>query len=127
VWRSAVALIVLLGVCGCARAASDANPQAAPSPTLPIATGHYPAYGHAADYSWIAGRIVRSVPAGQCTYVVYSTHTGDAWGGRIALSSSSAVDRYPDGDMVVVSGTLDSGALSPCGHPIERVATIEEH
>ena len=99
-----------------------------PAPTLPVTTGDYPAYGHAPDFSWVAGRLIRSVPAGQCTYVIFSTHRGEPWGGRIALAASAdVVDLFPDGDMVVVSGSLDAAALSPCGRPALTVRTIEEH
>lgn len=113
---------------GCSRASTDASGHPIASPTLPITVGNYPAYGHAVDFSWIAGRIVRSVPAGECTYVIFSTRAGAPWGGRIALTSQeSLTELFPDGDMVVVTGVLDSKVLGTCGDPALAVKTIQEH
>jgi len=122
--------VVCVALCmsACARSgagSSDATPT--PAPTLPVETGEYPAFGHAADFSWVAGRIVRSF-AGDCTFVQYSTRRGEPWGGRIVLvSPSGGVELFPDGDMVVVSGALDSRALTGCGEPALVVRSIDEH
>jgi hypothetical protein len=114
--------------CACAHGGTGTDAAPAPSATLPIVVGDYPAFGHAPDFSWIAGRIERSSPAGQCTYVQYSTHRGEPWGGRIALdAASSDVALFPTGDMVVVTGSLDDRALSACGEPALAVRTIAEH
>jgi hypothetical protein len=95
---------------------------------LPITVGNYPAYGHAADFSWIAGRLIRSSPAGQCAYVIFSTGLGAPWGGRIALASQDKViEPFPNGDMVVVTGGLDSKGYGGCGDPTMAVKTIREH
>lgn len=125
--RNLLVLIALgTGACGHATSGADAGPS--PAPTLPVTTGRYPAFGHAPDFAWIAGRLIRSSPAGQCTYVIFSTGRGQPWGGRIALESSAQeIERFPDGDMVVVNGALDSGALSVCGEPVMTVKSIEEH
>jgi len=121
--------VVCLAAFACA-CAHGGGPDAAPAPsaTLPIVLGDYPAFGHAPDFSWISGRIVRSSPAGQCTYVRFSEHRGEPWGGRIALvAASSDVALFPTGDMVVVTGSLDDRALSACGEPALAVRTIAEH
>jgi len=71
---------------------------------------------------------VRSSPAGQCTYVQFSTHRGEPWGGRIALDAAAGdVSLFPTGDMVVVTGSIDDRALSACGEPAMRIRTIQEH
>lgn len=114
--------------CACAHGGAGTDAAPAPSATLPIVVGDYPAFGHAPDFSWISGRIVRSSPAGQCTYVQFSMHRGEPWGGRIALEAgASDVVLFPTGDMVVVTGSIDDRALSTCGEPALAVRTIAEH
>ena len=123
-------IAILFALCaeGCARATSGTDSPPSPSPTLPITAGNYPGFGHAVDFSWVAGKLVRSAPAGQCAYIVFSTRRGEPWGGRVALyDKASAVDRFPDGDMVVVTGALNASAPSTCGEPALAVETIEEH
>jgi hypothetical protein len=59
---------------------------------------------------------------------MFSTRPGEPWGGRIALiSSADDVALFPNRDMVVVTGKLESRALSACGEPAISVKTIEEH
>src|SRR5207253_929529 len=76
-------MLLFVGAGGCARASSGSGNAPSPTQTLPITSGNYPAFGHAPDFAWVAGRLVLSSPAGQCTYVVFSTHAGEPWGGRI--------------------------------------------
>ncbi len=121
----AVLMVVAAG-CGHAPSASGATPS--PSPTLPITSGIYPDFGHAPDFTWVAGRLIRSSPAGQCTYVQFSTHKGEPWGGRIALAAGSEdPTQFPDRDMVVVTGSLETTAPSVCGQPTLHITKIEEH
>jgi hypothetical protein len=121
-----LAMLLALGA-GCSHASSGA-PGPSPTPTLPVTSGDYPAYGYAPDFSWVAGRLVRSAPAGPCDYILFSSRPGDAWGGRLPLiSPPSLVDPFPDGDMIVVQGTLDSHALSVCGSPVLVVRSLAEH
>ena len=88
----------------------------------------FPDYGHAPDFTWIAGRLIRSAPAGECTYVQFSTHRGEPWGGRIALVAGAGNPApFPDGDKVVVTGSLQTRAPSVCGQPSMIVTTIAEH
>ena len=125
--RLAVACFALCA-CACAHDASGSDAAPTPSASLPIVAGDYPAFGHAPDFSWIAGRIVRSSPAGQCTYVDFSTRQGEPWGGRVVLVASAAdIALFPAGDMVVVTGSLDTRALTPCGEPAMTVQSIAEH
>jgi len=122
------ALCIALCAAACARANTSTDAQPSPTPTLPITSGDYPAYGHAPDFTWVAGRVIRSSPAGQCTFVSFSTRRGEPWGGRIALvDPSNTVARFPTDDLVVVTGTLDNRAPSTCGEPALVVRTIEEH
>lgn len=123
-------LVVCLAAFACACAHGGAGTDAAPAPsaTLPIVAGDYPAFGHAPDFSWVSGRIVRSSPAGECTYVQFSTHRGEPWGGRIVIDAAATdVALFPTGDMVVVTGSLDDRALSACGEPALKIRTIQEH
>ena len=123
---AAAVLIVACAACGCGNHASSVA-EPSPSPSLPVTRGDYPAFGFAADFSWIAGRIVRAAPAGQCTYVKYATRPGAPWGGRLAIVETPVADQFPDGDMVVVTGTLEDRLPTACGSPAYAVRTIEEH
>ena len=129
----AIAVVALaLAACG-KTSGSGAGAQPAPSPTLPVTIENYPPYGAAADFSWVAGRLVRSWfvahgAAGECTYVVFSTARGGPWGGRVAIFGDAATtDRFPDGDMVVVTAQTNARAPVTCGEPAVSVATIAEH
>jgi hypothetical protein len=120
-------VLIVLGAFGCSHG-NGASSAPAPSPTLPVTTGDYPAYGHAPDFAWVSGRLVRSVPDGRCSYVVFATHRGEPWGGRIALTiETDSIARFPNGDMVVVTGALDERSLSTCGEPTMKARSIEEH
>jgi hypothetical protein len=123
--RTLVVAAAVAALLGCTRGAGDGGAAPSPTPTLPIVTGDYPAYGNADDFAWIAGRLVRSAPAGQCTFVVFATRPGAPWGGRLALYGSPDLDRFPDGDMIVVTGAM--GSLGVCGGPGYAVTSIAEH
>lgn len=121
-----IALLLAIGCWGCTRASSGNG--SLPAAKLPVSPGDYPAFGHAPDFSWVSGRLIRSAPVGECTYVMFSARPGEPWGGRIALvSSADDIALFPNRDMVVVTGKLDSRALSACGEPAISVKTIEEH
>jgi len=121
-----IALLLAIACWGCARESTGSGPV--PAATLPVTPGDYPAFGHAVDFAWVSGRLIRSAPAGECTYVMFSTRPGEPWGGRIALiSSADDIALFPDRDMVVVTGVLESRGLSACGEPAIAVKTIEEH
>ena len=124
-----VAVVLALAPSGCTRGGSRdvGSPSTATAPPLPIATGDFPIYGHSADFSWLAGRIARSLRSGDCTYVVFSSRPGAPWGGRLALVASPAsLAAFPEGDLVVVRGDLDALAYGGCG-PAYRVALLQEH
>lgn len=92
---------------------------------LPVATGDYPMYGHAADFSWLAGRIERSLA---CTYVRFGDHRRDQWDGHIALDASpEQLDELKNDDMIVIKGELVRLGDGVCGSPSFIVSTIEEH
>jgi hypothetical protein len=119
---AAVLAIVVLTACSCA--AHDSAPSASPSP-LPVATGDYPTYGHAADFSWIAGRVERSLT---CAYLRFSDRGRGAWGGYIALSGSDQqMGALQAGDTIVIKGELLRLAYGTCGSPSYAIVSIEEH
>ena len=117
-WPAVVLIVLALTAC----APRVANHAPAP---LSVATGAYPMYGHAADYSWLAGRVEHGVA---CTYLRFGASHSGAWGGQIALEASpEQLTQLRDGDTVVVKGDLLNLAYGSCGSPSYAVSTIEEH
>ena len=97
---------------------------ASPSP-LPVATGDYPVFGHAADFSWIAGRIERSIV---CTYIVFDHTRRAPWGGRLpVVDNTSQTQPLPSGDSVIVHGDFNRLGDGACGTPAYDVRIVEEH
>lgn len=91
-----------------------------------MVTGAFPRYGHAADFSWIAGRLAQRLNG--CTYLVYSAAARTRPSGRIALvAPADVLARFPGGDMVVAFGRLTSTPQGECGSPAFVAAAIEEH
>jgi hypothetical protein len=129
-YRVAFAYLVAVaaGACMLAGCARNASPEilASPSPKpLPVATGAYPAYGHAADYSWLAGRLQRGL---SCTYLVFGPSARTPWAGRLPLVASPLQDdSLMQGDTVVLRGHLESLSYGACGAPSYVVSRIEEH
>jgi hypothetical protein len=118
-WLAAVLLALALTACARER---TRNEVASP---LSVATGDYPMYGHAADYSWLSGRVERDVA---CTYLHFGDRHGGSWGGQIALEASPEQLRaLHDGDTVVIKGELLRLAYGACGTPSYAVSSIEEH
>ncbi len=129
-YRVAPAYLAVVVACacmlnGCAR---NSSPEVLGSPSpkpLPVATGAYPAYGHAADFSWLAGRLQRSV---SCTYLVFGPSARTPWAGRIPLVASPLQDdSLRQGDTVVLRGHLEPLSYGACGAPSYVVTRIEEH
>ncbi len=119
--RAVAATLALVTLVSCSPRGSSGT--ATPSP-FPIATGDYPMAGHAADFSWIAGTLVRDL---SCTYLVFGERRS-LWGGHIALSvSSDELGELHSGDTVIVKGELIKLAYGSCGSPSYRVDSIEEH
>jgi hypothetical protein len=124
-----LALFLICFACtGCTHRSSAQNPLSPTTPVpLPVATGDYPAYGHAADYSWVAGRLMRSLKGGGCTYVVFSLRPGAPWGGRLALApGDDRLAALRDGDMVVALGDFDP-LPGGCGSVAYRAKSVQEH
>ncbi|HEV2038141.1 MAG TPA: hypothetical protein VGQ96_05985 [Candidatus Eremiobacteraceae bacterium] len=120
----AVYALAMVALASCSSLGRGANGSPSPSP-LPIATGDYPAHGHAADYSWIAGRVERDLA---CTYLDFGDRRRSPWGGRLALNASAEqMLELRDGDTVVLKGELTRLAYGSCGSLSYVVATIEEH
>ena len=120
-------LTLLAGLAACSGSNGRAQNSPPPTPRLPVVTGSYPVYGHAADYSWLAGRIERSLRGGLCTYVSFSRRPAPSLAGRFALVGAADLVAYPDGDMVVVFGDIDRLPDGNCGSAAYRVARIQEH
>lgn len=95
-----------------------------PSP-LPVATGDYPVFGHAADFGWVAGRLEHSLA---CSYIVFD-HTRHApWGGRLALiDGANLTQPLPSGDTLIVKGDIARIGDGACGAPAYLVRAVEEH
>jgi hypothetical protein len=92
---------------------SPTIPPAPPTPSLaaPTATASsnapYPAFGHAPDYSWIAGQVMVTRIQGGCTYVRYGAGAGDeqvAPGGAGWAGADPALTQ--DGALVVIFGHI---------------------
>lgn len=122
--RPLVILLAALVIGACSPLARKSAQYVSPIP-LPIATGDYPTLGHAADFSWIAGRLERSL---SCTYLRFGSAKHAPWFGRVALDlSSDQITELSGGDTVVVRGDLLRLAYGTCGSPSYLVRTIEEH
>jgi hypothetical protein len=123
--------LVLAGAALCAASLCTACGHRAPepgaSPERPaVVTGAYPRYGHAADFSWIAGRLAQRLNG--CTYLVFGTATRTRPSGRITLvAPPDVLARFPGGDMVVAFGRLTSSPQGECGTPAFAADAIEEH
>jgi hypothetical protein len=91
-----------------------------------VAVGAYPRYGHAPDFSWIAGRLAQRLNG--CTYLVIGTPTRAKPSERIALvAPPDVLAPFPAGDMVIVLGHLTSAPQGECGSPALTVEAIKEH
>ena len=128
--RRAIFFAALLGsltvAAGCSRHAAP-TPASSTAPA-PITTGDFPAYGHAADFSWVAGRYTRSLQFGDCAFIVFSSTPDAPWGGKIALEARADVlAGFSDGDMIVVHGDFDRNPHGRCGPAAYVVRRIEEH
>jgi hypothetical protein len=118
----AVCLGVLCLLAGCTRAASpDGSSRPVP---IPVATGNYPLYGYAADFSWVAGRVVQNFP---CTYLRFSPGARAPFGGVLPIDVPAGDPRPPAGVFVVARGVLERYTLDVCGTPGYRVSSLEEH
>lgn len=110
-------LIALVGaallLAGCNPTEGPASPTPVPEPTptnppptgTPGGTAAYPAFGHAADFSWIAGQVDVTRIQGGCTYIRYSEGEG---GDQAFLGGVGWADALPaltaHGAIVVVFG-----------------------
>jgi len=111
---------------GCTHASGVAT-STSPTPA-PITTGDFPAYGHAPDYSWIAGKFERSLAGGDCAYVIFSAMARAAFGGRIAIEAPNGeLAGVADGDMLVVHGDFDRSPHPRCGAIAYAARRVEAH
>ena len=122
--RLAFAALALATLISCSPATRGAIGRMTPTP-LPVATGDYPMYGYAADFSWIAGKVQRDLT---CAYLNFGDGKRTLWGGRIALSASTdQMGMLRDGDTIVAKGELTRLAYGSCGSPSYVVSSLEEH
>ena len=123
-FRLAFAALALAALASCTPSTRGAAAHVSPTP-LPVATGDYPMYGYAADFSWIAGKVQRDLT---CSYLNFGDGRGTFWGGRIALSASTdQMGMLRDGDTIVAKGQLTRLAYGSCGSPSYVISSIEEH
>jgi hypothetical protein len=114
-------VLIALLCAACARSAPH------PAPTrAPLITGAYPQYGHAPDFSWVAGSIAPR-PDG-CVYLQFDPRHEQPWDGRIALlADPQTLAPFPGGDMVVAFGRLSNAPRGECGAAALDVTQIGEH
>ncbi|HZV78508.1 MAG TPA: hypothetical protein VFF60_02725 [Candidatus Binatus sp.] len=118
---AALTCAALLAFTGCARGTG----RALASPP-PLVTGAYPQYGHAADFSWVAGRFAPR-PDG-CIYLEFDQHRGEPWDGRIVLNAPPEMfSTFSGGDMLVAFGRLSKAPRGECGAASLDVSQIGEH
>jgi hypothetical protein len=121
-----IVAIALFASSGCRHIAPSSAP-ATPTPA-PYATGDYPEYGYAPDLSWVAGKLFVGLRGPICTYVLFSTGRGAAWGGTIALTAAPGVlDGLHPGDHVVVHAALLPTTMSSCDARQFNVTRAELH
>lgn len=123
-FRLAFAALVLASLASCSPATRSVAGHVSPTP-LPVATGDYPMYGYAADFSWITGKVQRNL---SCVYLNFADGKESLWGGRIALSASTdQMAMLRDGDTIVAKGNLTQLSYGSCGSPSYVISSIEEH
>ena len=94
----------------------------------PITTGDYPAYGHAADFSWISGRFAASLRHGDCALIVFSATPNAPWGGKIALEAPvGTLAGFSDGAMIVAHGDFNRAPHGSCGSVAYVAQRVEQH
>lgn len=124
----AASLAVYAVLAGCAHQTHNTAAVVTSPTPAPISTGDYPAFGHAADFGWVAGRYSRSLLHGDCAFVAFSATPTAPWGGKIAIDAPpDMLAGFADGDMVVAYGELDTLPHGDCGAVALRARRIEEH
>jgi hypothetical protein len=127
--RLLIVSVTMCVIAACAIAACSSpdkhNASDATQMPLPVATGDYPMLGHAADFSWIAGRVERDL---SCTYLRFGSARAATWSGRIALvATSDQLAQLQAGDTLIIKGSLVPLSDGTCGPPSYVVSSIEEH
>jgi hypothetical protein len=127
--RLLIVLVTTCAIVACAITACSSpgkrNARDALQVPLPVATGDYPMLGHAADFSWIAGRVERNL---SCTYLRFGSARTTAWSGRIALVATfDQLAQLQTGDTLIIKGSLVPLSDGTCGPPSYVVSSIEEH
>ena len=83
-------------------------------------------YGHAADYTWIQGKLEQH-PSG-CLFLRYGEpFQPDAWDGKICLPDDPRLKAYKEGDLIRIEGELIAHAVagaSAMSHASYRIRTI---
>jgi hypothetical protein len=65
-------------------------------------------YGHAADYSWLQGVLVKPAQ-GPALLRYHEVPSKDKWRGQVCLGEDPHVGPFRDGDLVLVEGELLPG------------------
>jgi hypothetical protein len=119
--RGAVAVLAAFACGACSHGGTRVS-----STPLPLVTGNYPQYGHASNFSWVAGRVALR-PNG-CAYVVFDTHHSSPYDGRVALfAQQQTLEQLHDGDMVVALGAFNHAPAGECGPAALDISSIGEH
>lgn len=120
-----LSLVFATWIPACSRS-TPAKISLTPSPPpLPVATGDFPTYGHAPDFSWLAGRIEHGLA---CTYIIFGAGKSASWGGRLPLEDPQGLSSsLAQGDFIIAHGELDRLGYGNCGAPSYAVRFILEH
>lgn len=70
-----------------------------------------PAAHHAADYSWVVGRLDYSQIEGGFWIIRYENQT-DQFGGKFVLGRDSKLEGFADGDLVKITGQIAQNQVS---------------
>src|SRR5947208_193630 len=119
-----LALLAALLLAGCGGTSDSSlgvptpQPTAATMPTESATAATYPSYGHADDYSWVAGQLSQQ---GSCWILTYisplSKVKPDQYGNHFALSPGGGWDpaSVSDGEWVVAQGQPEAGTEPASG------------
>jgi hypothetical protein len=107
--------LVLAGVVltGCVALPASATLATATAPAVPttVQVPSFPLFGHAADWSWISGRVLPTTQSSACLLLEYDPSNKDSTGGTIPLALPAGASAN---GFVVVQGAIQPGKGTLC-------------